>query len=68
MLEHARGLTADVMRAISELEERVVAAAGGRLKLVWKTRRGGRGGRGGGRGWGGAVSAWRICCGGSPSA
>jgi ribosomal protein S18 acetylase RimI-like enzyme len=40
VLEHARGLTADVMRAISDLEQRVLVADGGRLKLEWSVLRG----------------------------
>jgi ribosomal protein S18 acetylase RimI-like enzyme len=36
MLEFARGLSDRAVRGIAELEERVVAADGGRLKLEWR--------------------------------
>ena len=36
MLELARGLTPTVLDALSELEQRVVAADGGRVKLEWR--------------------------------
>jgi ribosomal protein S18 acetylase RimI-like enzyme len=39
MLEFARGLTDTALSALSELERRVVAADGGRLKLEWSTLR-----------------------------
>jgi ribosomal protein S18 acetylase RimI-like enzyme len=44
MLELARGLTPTALDAVSELEQRVVAADGGRLKLEWRAlrRRSGR--------------------------
>ena len=40
MLEFARGLSDRAVRGIAELEERVVAADGGRLKLEWRVLRG----------------------------
>lgn len=40
MLEFARGLSDRVVRGIAELEERVVAADGGRLKLEWRVLEG----------------------------
>jgi ribosomal protein S18 acetylase RimI-like enzyme len=40
MLEFARGLTPTALDAVSELEQRVVAADGGRLKLEWRALRG----------------------------
>jgi ribosomal protein S18 acetylase RimI-like enzyme len=40
MLELAHGLTPSTLDAISELEDRVVAADGGRLKLEWRILRG----------------------------
>lgn len=39
MLEYARGLTASSLAAIDELERRVIAVDGGRLKLEWGTLR-----------------------------
>jgi ribosomal protein S18 acetylase RimI-like enzyme len=39
MLELARGLTDSTLSAVSELEQRVVAADGGRLKLEWRSLR-----------------------------
>jgi ribosomal protein S18 acetylase RimI-like enzyme len=39
MLEFARGLSDAALSAVSELERRVVAADGGRLKLEWSTLR-----------------------------
>lgn len=39
MLELARGLTPAALAAVSELEERVVVADGGRLKLEWRSLR-----------------------------
>jgi ribosomal protein S18 acetylase RimI-like enzyme len=39
MLEFAQGLSDRALRGISELEERVIAADGGRLKLEWRTLR-----------------------------
>jgi ribosomal protein S18 acetylase RimI-like enzyme len=39
MLEPASGLTETALSAVSELEQRVVAADGGRLKLEWNTLR-----------------------------
>ncbi len=39
MLELARGLTDSALSALSELEQRVVAADGGRLKLEWRSLR-----------------------------
>lgn len=44
MLELAHGLPPAALDAISELEQRVVAADGGRLKLEWRTLRGRAGG------------------------
>lgn len=38
-LEHSRGLPSAALSAIAELERRVVAADGGRLKLEWGTLR-----------------------------
>jgi ribosomal protein S18 acetylase RimI-like enzyme len=40
VLEAARGLSPDALRAIADLEGRTVAADGGRLKLEWATLRG----------------------------
>ncbi len=40
MLEPTRGLSGRALRAIVELEERVIAADGGRLKLEWGVLRG----------------------------
>lgn len=39
MLEESRGLPAEALDAIADLERRVVAADGGRLKLEWGTLR-----------------------------
>ena len=39
MLERAAGLSSPALRAIAELERRVIAADGGRLKLEWGTLR-----------------------------
>lgn len=40
MLERAAGLTPPALDAIAELEQQVLAADGGRLKLAWNTLRG----------------------------
>jgi ribosomal protein S18 acetylase RimI-like enzyme len=40
MLEFARGLSDRALRGIAELEERVISADGGRLKLEWRVLRG----------------------------
>lgn len=45
MLQHAQGLSPVALRAIADLERRVVAADGGRLKLEWETLRGRSGDR-----------------------
>jgi len=39
MLEFARGLSDRALRGIAELEARVIAADGGRLKLEWRVLR-----------------------------
>ncbi|MDQ1293485.1 MAG: hypothetical protein QG608_1366 [Actinomycetota bacterium] len=43
VIEHARGLRTPVLQSLAELERRVVAVDGGRLKLEWPDLRGRRG-------------------------